>query len=201
MSDAIIPEERLPAFHRWQLASFDANGAGQPDTAAADQVAQAHERSRKLGYAAGYEQGRKRAEEEAQQLHALVQNVHAALAILDQTVAEQLLSLALDIARQMLGQALAVRPTLVLPVVEEAVRCVSQTEEPIRVSVHPEDAALLRTHLAASPGKQWVIIEDASLQRGGCRVDTRSTEVDATLAGRWRRVLANLGNTDDWLSP
>jgi len=199
MSDTIIPEERLPAFHRWRLASFDANGAVEPDTAAADQTVQAHERSSKLGYAAGYEQGRKRAEEEALQLQALVQSLHAALAGMDQAVAEQLLSLALDIARQMLGQALAVRPALVLPVVEEAVRCVSQSDAPIRVSVHPEDAALLRTHLAACPGKEWVLIEDASLARGGCRVDTRSTEVDATLAGRWRRVLASLGSSDDWL--
>ncbi len=199
MSDTIIPEERLPAFHRWQLASFDAKGPGKTDATAADEAAQAREQSRKMGYAAGYEQGRRRVEEEAQQLHALVQNLQAALTGLDQTVAEQLLSLALDIARQMLGQALAVRPELVLPVIEEAVRCVSQTDDPIRVTVHPEDAVLLRTHLAASPGKEWVIIEDPSLQRGGCRIDTRSTEVDATLAGRWRRVLASLGNTDDWL--
>ncbi len=194
----IIPEERLPAFQRWQLASFDGNGGGKADAAAADQAAQAHEQSRRMGYAAGYEVGRKAADQEAQHLQALVRNAHTALTGLDQAVAEQLLSLALDIARQMLGQALAVRPALVLPVIEEALRCVSPSE-PIRVTVHPEDAVLLRTHLAQSPGKEWVIAEDASVARGGCRVDTRSTEVDATLNGRWRRVVANLGSTDDWL--
>ena len=201
MSDSIIPEERLPAFQRWQLASFDRDVPRKVDAASSEQeTLRLQEESRNLGYAAGYEEGRKRGEREAQQLHALVQNLQHALAGLDQAVADQLLSLALDIARQMLGQALVVRPALVLPVVEEAVRCVSHSEIGIRVRVHPEDAALLRAHLDTGAGREWTIVEDRSLERGGCRVDTRNAEVDATLAGRWRRVLAALGSTDEWLA-
>ena len=201
MSDGIIPEERLPAFHRWQLASFDTTAPRSADSTGAADAQRLHEQSRSMGYAAGYEQGRKQAEQEARQLQTLVQSMRTALAALDQTVADQLLALALDIARQMLGQALAVRPALVLPVVEEAIRCLSQTDEAIHVRVHPEDAALLRAYLEASPGREWIVVEDTSLQRGGCRIDTRSTEVDATLPGRWRRVLANLGSNDEWLRP
>jgi flagellar assembly protein FliH len=200
MSDAIIPEERLPAFRRWQLASFD-RAPRKPDAAALEQAALAAEQARSAGYAAGYEQGRQRAEQEARQLQSLVLEMRAALANLDQTVADGLLSLAVDIARQMVAQALAVKPQLVMPVVEQAVRCVFQADDPIRVSVHPEDAVLLRSYVAGSPGKEWTIVEDASLQRGGCRVATRSTEVDATLSGRWRRVLASLGSTGEWVDP
>jgi flagellar assembly protein FliH len=36
---------------------------------------------------------------------------------------------------------------------------------------------------------------------GGCRVDTEQCEIDATLPTRWRRLLAGLGRSDDWLEP
>jgi flagellar assembly protein FliH len=68
--------------------------------------------------------------------------------------------------------------------------------------VHPADAALIRkaaeddSALAALP---WKIVEDAHIERGGCRLETPTTEVDATLETRWRRVLASLGRDDPWI--
>ena len=45
----------------------------------------------------------------------------------------------------------------------------------------------------------WKIVEDAQIERGGCRLETPTTEVDATLETRWRRVVASLGRDDSWI--
>jgi len=44
-----------------------------------------------------------------------------------------------------------------------------------------------------------VIVRDISSE--GCRLETEQMEVDATVPSRWRRLLANLGRSDDWLEP
>jgi len=43
-------------------------------------------------------------------------------------------------------------------------------------------------------------VEDEQIERGGCRVKTEASDVDATLQGRWGKVVATLGRNDEWLS-
>jgi flagellar assembly protein FliH len=43
------------------------------------------------------------------------------------------------------------------------------------------------------------VVEDPQIERGGCRLETPSTEIDATLETRWRRVIASLGRDDPWI--
>ena len=66
---------------------------------------------------------------------------------------------------------------------------------------HPQDAALIRSHLGDQLAhNNWRIIEDQTLTPGGCRVELGSSEVDATLETRWRRVIESIGINQDWLS-
>ena len=45
------------------------------------------------------------------------------------------------------------------------------------------------------------LIADVGTAPGGCRLETEQCEVDATVPSRWRRLLANLGRSDDWIEP
>lgn len=199
MSERVVSSERKAAFQPWQLTSFDApRSRGMPTAAEMEQV---HQQARVEGHAAGYAEGRTQGEAEAQRLGALLAAAQAGLARLDQAIADQLLALALDIARRVVSEALAARPELILPVVQEAVRCLPEFEQPVRVLMHPADAALVQSHLAAQAAAGgWLIVADAAMERGGCRLKTVTTEIDATLAGRWERVLAALGQKQDWLT-
>lgn len=160
-----------------------------------------YEQSRQEGYAAGFEKGRSRAEAEARRLAALLDGLALTLRELDQTVAEELLALALEVAKQMLGQALRLRPELVVPVVQEAIRTLPQFNQSLRVILNPQDAKLVNSHLAQhAAAAGWTVVEDSDMERGGCRVEAGGSEVDATLQSRWRRILAALGRTDEWLA-
>lgn len=203
MSSAGLPKEQLPAYQRWEMASFGKrNSQASISLTTAEQVERIHLQSRDEGYAAGYQEGRAQAAQEVQHLRTLLNDAGGALGDLDQTVAEELLALALEVSRRMLGQALKLRPELVLPVIQEAVRCLPQFEQTVRLVLHPQDAVLVHSYIAEHPAaSSWILVEDARLERGGCRVETANGEVDATLQNRWQRVVATLGSTEEWLMP
>ena len=204
---------KLSPWERWELASFDEGARartkdGQPaepeivlptqkEVEAIRQAARAegYQQGRDEGYAAG----RAEAQAEGQRLAALGTQLEEAMANIDQQMAEDLLGLALDVAQQVVRQAIAVKPELVLGVLREALVQLPQTHAMIHL--HPEDASLTRSYLGeqlAHAGHR--IVEDPRLGRGDCIIESGSSQVDASVATRWKRVAESLGRTDDWLS-
>jgi flagellar assembly protein FliH len=45
----------------------------------------------------------------------------------------------------------------------------------------------------------WQLIEDSSIERGGCMVETPSNQIDATNGMRWKRISDALGQPSEWL--
>ena len=216
------PKENLTAYQRWEVAAFDEaeqaarkaakQAASQPKVeevieqealvlpTAAD-IERMHIEAHEQGYAAGHEEGMALGRANAARINAVMVTLEEALKNLDQQVADQLLATAVEIANQMLHQALRVKPELLLPVVREAVSTLHTASGHPALFVHPDDAALIRTHLGDQLAhNNWRIIEDSSLSAGGCRVELAASEVDATLETRWRRVIESIGISQEWLS-
>lgn len=214
-----IPKEQLTAYQRWELAAFDeaelaAKAAAEEAAAAAEaavseptvpmptveEVERIHNEAHEAGYAAGYEAGAAQARAEAEQIAALGANLHQQLQAIDQQVSEELLAVAVEIAGQVLRQSLRLKPELLLPTVREAVAALPLHHGHPALFLNPEDAVLVRTHLGEQLAHNgWRILEDSHMQRGGCRVESGASEVDATLQTRWHRVLDAIGATGDWL--
>lgn len=206
-----IPKEQMSAYQRWEMESLDERQGGEQvvlPTAEAIELIQ--QQARQEGYQEGlqqgrdqgYREGREQALQEAQRLHRLLSQVSETLGALDQEMAQQMLDLALGIAKQMLRQALAVRPELVLAVIREAINSLPQANQHPQLILHPQDAALVRASLEMELAQgHWRVVEDSQMQPGGCRLETAQSELDATLEGRWRRVLESLGQSGDWLAP
>ena len=216
------PKEKLTAYQRWEVAAFDE--AEQAAARAAKQIATSpkpsdhddhslvvlptaadiermHIEAHQQGYAAGHEEGMAIALASAARIDAVMTSLQQALSTLDQHVADQLLATSVEIANQMLRQALRIKPELLLPVVKEAVAALHTHLGHPALFAHPDDAELIRTHLGDQLAhNNWRIIEDASLSTGGCRVELGASEVDATLETRWRRVLEAIGINQEWLS-
>lgn len=174
----------------------------------AEQIEQIYQQAREEGKAAGYQEGLARAKQErlaiaitAQRLQSVADTFTQELKEIDQAVAQDLLTLAINLAKKMTAQALQIKPELILSIVEEAIRQLPAISQPIRLTLHPEDAAHIRTHLEEHPPHpKWHLHEDALIEPGGCRVEAGGCEVDATLATRWQRTLATLGQNQDWLA-
>jgi flagellar assembly protein FliH len=170
------------------------------------------EATRREGYQAGFDSGRtaglqagrEAAEADgcqlAAQLAQAISRFEAGAAELEHTVADELLALALEIARKVIHQSVAVQPQTILGVIHEALAQLSSQHAMIHLN--PEDAALVRVHA----GEQLAhashrIQEDPQLARGDVVIEAGGTHLDACLATRWQHVIAALGQDTPWLAP
>jgi flagellar assembly protein FliH len=167
------------------------------------------EQSRKDGHDEGFEAGRLEAieagklatAEALQQVRALADTFGTALQDADQLIANEVLDLALQLAKGMLKNALQVKPELVLPIVRDAIEYLPVLQQPALLVLHPDDAAMVRAGIGEELDKGgWRVVEDASIGRGGCKVDTATNQIDATAAARWQRLSHALGKEVDWLA-
>lgn len=228
--NATEPRESLTAWQRWEMTSFAQALQPDPADAAVPEPAvepfepvllideaelarlrlQAQETGKTEGYALGYARGQTEGhaaglaavQAQAEQLQALVLALPAALRMAESSVADDLLALALDIARQVLGQALTADPQAILAVVHELLQAEPALTGAPQLLLHPDDAALVKEHLADDlKGSGWRIRVDAHITRGGCRVLAGSGEKDASLETRWERVAATLARNASPTSP
>ncbi|PAS98549.1 MAG: hypothetical protein BSR46_12085 [Candidatus Dactylopiibacterium carminicum] len=143
------------------------------------------------GYALGYEEGSARGRMEAAELHQLLQSMDDAMERLDQEIAEEVQVLAIEIARQVLRETLALRPDVVLGVVREALSQLPQKGAVIHVN--PEDLELMRRFVAEHyEAVEHRVVEDATVERGGCLIESAGGQIDAQIQTRWRRVVETL---------
>ena len=172
----------------------------------AESVALIHEEARREGHdegfaageKAGYEAGLEQARQEAERFTLLAGNFANALATLDQNVADAVLELALTVARQVMQQQLESHPDAILAVIRAALTSLPLHHGTINILVHPDDAHFLREQLGNQVTQSgWHLIDDSSIERGGCLIRAGASEVDATFATRWRRVLESLGKTNN----
>jgi len=130
----------------------------------------------------------------------VLQTLDASLIDMRQQMAQQLLQLACDIARQVVRQELSVNPDALQPVVREAVGMLVSEGRPATVRLHPADmesmAQPLREEIGAPGAVQWVA--DAAVPPGGCLVESAGTVVDGSLDKRWQRAVAALGLQSPW---
>lgn len=194
---SLAPAPAVPMPSREEIAQIHDNArhAGY-----AEGLAQGLAEGRQEGFQAGLAEGRAAAAEEAARLHALAENFSGALGRTDEVMAQDLMVLALDIAKAMLKTALPAKPELVLPVVREAIGFLPATQQSTTLILHPEDAALVMAYMGAELSQaSWRIREDPLMERGGCTIETPSNEINAANATRWHRIASALGREGDWL--
>lgn len=212
MSSVIIPKEQLTAFERWELASFDPHSGGKHQGGAKKSTKlstvaelenirqQAHDEGHAQGRDAGYAAGILQARTEAAQICALLQNLQDALNQVDEQVAQSLLDLSLEVAHKMVGGTLQVKPEVVLKIVGDAISSLPHFNQNAHLVLHPDDAELVRKQMGEQLAHAgWKIFTDAQIQRGGCRVETSHSQVDATTEARWKRVVESIGQDKSWL--
>lgn len=154
------------------------------------------------GFAAGSAEGEQAAMQELEQLRTVAASFGTAVAQADETIAKDVLDLALRLARGMVRTGLDVRPELIMSVVRDAINQLPILQQPALLMLNPQDAELVRHGMAeelATGG--WRIVENGSIARGGCRVETASNQIDAQVEARWQRLTHALAANVDWLSP
>jgi flagellar assembly protein FliH len=198
----VIGAEHLEAIQPWGPPDVDDHGrarrgpegggvvtAGVLEDLQQEAYREAYAQGLQDGYAAGQEQARLQVE----RLEQLLTDLARPLEQLDGEVQNELVALAVALARQLVRRELRQDPTQIIGIVREAIGQLPVATREIRVHLHPEDAAVVRSHLApAEHERAWTLVEDPMMMRGGCQVVSAASRVDARLESRLGALLSEI---------
>lgn len=156
-----------------------------------------YEEGRRAGQEFGHREGLEGARETVKQKIALLDKLMASLdkpfTELDDQVEAEVVTLVISMVKQLVRREVKTDPGQIVGVVREALGVLPVSARGIRVMLHPEDAVLVREVYAMGEAEQkWQIVEDPVIQRGGCRVQSENSMVDATLESRLNALIAPL---------
>ncbi|MGR9045530.1 MAG: flagellar assembly protein FliH [Gammaproteobacteria bacterium] len=158
---------------------------------------QGHAEGLKKGYdeglKKGYDENAHLVRTQAATMASLIETLSEPLKALDDEVEKELVNLAIAIARQLIRREIKLEPGQVVAAVREAVNVIPLASQKVTLTLHPDDAELVRSVFVLDDiSPAWNIREDPLITRGGCKVDTDVSHVDATVERRIAAVVARV---------
>ena len=213
-----IPRENIGSYAAWSPSALSSAThaepaqAGQAPHAAtpAPERVDPHaalEAARQAAYQEGYRDGlaalegfrHSQAQQLSGQLGALLASFGDGIEALEGRMAEVLAETARDLACQIVRHELSVQPELVATVAHEAVTSLLLSARHVTLRVHPDDHELVVQGMADELERRGArLIDDASISRGGCVVESDVGVVNARIESRWSRAAAALAGETEW---
>ena len=202
----IIRKEGSEEIQRWELPNVedmqtftDSDGrvlTASPMTAEQlDRIQrEAYQEAYDEGLAKGYNDGKQSATQQLSQVMEAVLNRSARpLQQLDREVEEQLVQLVMAVTRQLVRREIKTEPGEIVAVVREAMQMLPVSAREVQLFLHPEDVQIIKQVLSDGDNHTyWKLNSDPTLERGGCRIQTESSSIDATVERRLTSVIANM---------
>jgi len=159
---------------------------------AAEIEKQAYERGFIEGEKAGKEVGEKTLEALLKQYAKRLEELNALRKEIFATSEREVLRLALEIARKVIRREASVDEELILTLVKVALNRLAE-QAVMTVRVNPRDYQSIQRHQAAYPSSSSLnegvkLIEDPSISRGGCLIETESGVIDARIEEQLREI-------------
>jgi flagellar assembly protein FliH len=192
----IIRGEELADCQAWHVPEVQSEGShSKPLTAR--QLEEIQEQARKEGFEQGLQEGRSTGMKEfvarVQMIEQVMQSLDKPFEELDETVEQQLTQLAMLVARQLVRRELKTEPEQVVGVVREALAVLPVAARNVRLALNPEDAALVREALSMGADDQAIqVVDDPVQTRGGCKVLTDTSQIDASVESRLNATIAGV---------
>jgi flagellar assembly protein FliH len=217
-----IPGEEIDSVEQWDFGAVDPAALLLAAKVKVDEEAAESVKDDALtqqGYAQGYTEGfvqgqaqlrletqrqisdyvDQQGQEASQRFLTLLSNVEEKLMASEQVIAQGVLELACELARQVIRQELSVNPKILQPVIREAMGLLGVETKTAVVRLSPADFEVLeeatRLEFAAM---SLTLVADSTLKPGGCLIESAGTVVDGRIEKRWSQVVASLGLSLAW---
>ncbi len=203
-----VTSEELAGYQRWQAPHVVAVTNVENALLTVEGIEELQKEAKQEGFKAGFDEGREAGLEAGkadiiQQLDYLKQimvTLNTPLNDLDQQIENDLIALVTTVARQIIRRELKADPEHVIGAVRAAISVLPINDRKIKIHLNPQDIELVKNGLSLDDdGASWQWLEDPLLTRGGCRLETADTMVDATVEARLESVINKLlgGNRSD----
>ena len=190
------PAESAGEARRWDAPAIDGSEDGR-GFMTAQRLQELQRAAYDEAYQEGMKAGEKAGEDEIKRRAARLDQLLTALTRpfdeLDEAIERQLVELAMTMVKQLFRREIHIDPTHVIGVVREAVQLLPIASRNVRVLLHPEDAKLVLELLSPTEGEcAWTVVEDPLISRGGCKVSTDTSEIDAQSEARLQAVISSI---------
>lgn len=171
-----------------------------------------HEAGEKAGLASGLAAGQKRIDQAVARVNGVLNQLAQPLAEQPDRISLQLTELLCQMLVALLNRELALDSSGVVSVVQDALAGIEHGALRVQVRLNPQDLKLWQTAGAQSESPETVgenrqgqdeiaippldervtLVADASVNPGGCLVDTEACQVDGTIETRLKQVIERL---------
>jgi flagellar assembly protein FliH len=184
---------------RWEVPAIDGGAgrgymtAGRLEAIQKDAYEEAWQKGHAEGLAAGEKDVKARVDRLDELLHALARPFDE----LDEQIEKTLFELAMTVVRQLFRREISQNPTHVIGVVREAIQLLPVASRNVQVHLHPDDAAIVRESLSPAEAEPaWTMVEDPLITKGGCRVTTDTSSIDASADARLKSLIGQISGDE-----
>lgn len=154
---------------------------------------EAYAEGKKSGYDDGLAVHQQEIQSQINAFNGLLNSLNTPFKDLDKQVDDELVILVQSLVKQMVRREIKTDPGQIIAVIREAIEALPVASRQIQLRLHPEDAALVNDFYKMGDQDQaWNIVEDPLISRGGCKIITSVTQVDATLETRLTQLFAQV---------
>lgn len=216
-----IPSEEIDDVAEWRFDNVDGTPhvvqiepqlpPGPTPEEIEEQVEAAREQAFQAGYTQGHADGcqatrdelaeptRLAIEANRERVEQVVAHMHAQFDQIQDQMAQTILHMACNIARQVIRRELTVDPQSIQPVIADALNLLKADTLPVTIRLNPDDFdAINVAENSIAANAKAAFEQDSSITPGGCVLENALSSVDATLETRWSRAIANLGLSSTW---
>lgn len=191
----VIESDTTTAYDRWELPNVNGPSATVEELQSIQE--QAYNEGFALGQKEGFEQKKRELENNATTMRSIIEVLSEPLKDLDDDIVQQLSELSMAVAKQVIRRELHTEQGEIVGIVREAMNALPASTRKITLSLHPEDAELVRNAFSlgddeASDELRWKVIEDPIISRGGCKIASENSRIDATVDARLNRIISTL---------
>lgn len=199
----VVESDESGDFERWELPRV--NGPVVSSKATAEELESIQKQAYNEGFALGQREGHQEAlqhkkqelENSAESLRSILAMLAEPLKELDDDIVNQLAQLSMAVAKQVIRRELHTDEGEIVGIVREAMSALPASTRKITLNIHPDDSELIRNAFSLgqddeSDELRWKVLEDPMISRGGCKISSENSRIDATVEGRLNRIINTL---------
>jgi flagellar assembly protein FliH len=145
------------------------------------------------GYQQGVNAGKNEIATQIEHLQTLFNALAVPLQDMGTEVEDNVVNLCVAMLKQLVRRELKLDRGQIVAVVKDALQMLPVSARNIQIRLNPEDVYLVNSALAPSgETNNWQLIDDPVIQRGGCRVITENSRIDATVESQVAQIITKV---------
>jgi flagellar assembly protein FliH len=138
------------------------------------------------GLAEGMQAGQEQMEELARSWQSIIEQAANPLAQVNKELESELVILAIKLAKAVINVEVSTQQDVILSAISEGIKVLPIQESQYQFQMNPVDVAMVKGHFGDEviEKNHWLLVENPSIERGGCELSTQNNAVDMSIERR-----------------